>query len=417
MSGFLPLFVSLLFFIVLFGYINERFFKFSYEIALMLFSMIASVLVLGITYLTDSNFLLLLVENMHPVNIEDFLMDGALCFMLFAGCCHMRLSDFKEQVKAVSVLSFICTLLGAVFYGLAFYGLSVLLNLGLSLPVCLMFGSIVSPTDPIAATSILNRFGLPKKTGFLIEGESLLNDGVGVAIFVCFSGYVSVQDAHSSFFDVLIHQLFGAIVIGAAVTAACFWFFKHVKNSKIRIFSSLLAVSLSYLVCQYTECSGAIASVVCGVLYSTFRESSDDESVRYSPIFDNSWETLDSFLNSVLYVIMGFSMISVFQTPHALIIATLAVICNFIGRAGSVYLCTYMISPLPDNFSKKGFTALFTWGGLRGGLCIALAMSTKDMVSAEVFNILMGGTYTLVFFTTVVQGLTLKKVYAKIQHD
>ena len=103
--------------------------------------------------------------------------------MLFAASCHMKLSDFRQQARQVTVLAFVCTLLGALFYGGMFYGVSMLLGLNLSLPVCLMFGSIIAPTDPIAATSILAKFGLPDKISFLIQGESLLNDGVGVALF------------------------------------------------------------------------------------------------------------------------------------------------------------------------------------------------------------------------------------------
>ena len=115
-------------------------------------------------------------------------MDGVLCFMLFAGSCHMKLLSFKKHAKIISLLAIGATFLGAVFYGLLFYGASVLLHLGVPLPVCLMFGSITAPTDPIAATSILKKFNLPEQIGFIIEGESLLNDGVGVALFVCFSG-------------------------------------------------------------------------------------------------------------------------------------------------------------------------------------------------------------------------------------
>ncbi len=418
MSGFLPLFVTLLLVIVLFGYINERFFKLSYEIALMFFSMIASVLLWVTAFFFDGGASYKIIERLQPVNIESFLMDGALCFMLFAGSCHMKLSDFKEQAKAVSILSFLCTFLGAVIYGGAFYALSKLCSIEIPFYVCLLFGSIVSPTDPIAATSILNKFGLPKKTGFLIEGESLLNDGVGVAIFVCFSGLVSTQvSASGNFFDVMVHQLFGAMIIGACVTGACYWIFKNVASDNIRIFSSLLAVSASYLLCQYLNCSGAIASVVCGVLYSTFRESSDDPSIKDIPTFDNSWQTLDAFLNSVLYVILGFSIISILNMPNAIAISLIAIICNLIGRGLSVFLCTHFMLPLPDNFSKKGFTVLLTWGGLRGGLCIALAMSTRNMLDADTFHMIMGGTYALVFFTTVAQGLTLKRIYARLRHS
>ncbi|MCR5085353.1 MAG: sodium:proton antiporter [Succinivibrionaceae bacterium] len=415
-SGFLELFVTLLTLIVAFGYVNERFFHLSHEIALMLFSMVVSVLLILGASLYSQEIAREFAARLQPVNIENFLMNGALCFMLFAGSCHMRLSDFKSQMKAVSILSFIATLLATVIYGLAFYGLTQLCGIEISLPVCLLFGSIVSPTDPIAATSILNKFGLPRVTGFLIEGESLLNDGVGVALFVCLSGLVTSQSGGGNFFDIMIHQVFGAATVGVLVTAVCYWVFKNSRSDSLRVFSSLLAVSLSYIACQELDCSGPIASVVCGVMFSTFRESSPDPGIKDLPAFDGCWSILDSFLNSVLYVILGSSIIYVMNMPNAVTIALLAIACNLIGRGGSVMACTFMMSPLPDGFSRKGFTTLLTWGGLRGGLCIALAMSTKEMVDPNTYNMVMGGTYTLVFFTTVVQGLTLRRVYARIAH-
>ena len=183
MEGFLPQVVCLLLFIVLFGLLNERVLHLTYEIALMLSATCAGViLLLGTAFMSDTPIQKVLA-HLHPINIESFLLDGALCFMLFAGSCHIRINDFKTQARAVSVLAIITTILGALFYGLCFYGAALLFNLPFSLPVCLLFGSIIAPTDPIAATSILCNFGLPHRTRFLIEGESLLNDGVGVALF------------------------------------------------------------------------------------------------------------------------------------------------------------------------------------------------------------------------------------------
>ena len=345
------------------------------------------------------------------------MMKGVLCFMLYAGSCHMKLKDFNRLKRPIAILSILATLLGAIFYGGLFYLLSSVLNLGFTLPVCLMFGSIVAPTDPIAATSILNKFGLPKDISFLIESESLLNDGVGVALFVCFSGMVTATES-AGFFTVLFRELFGAVAVGIVVTAVCFHIFYRTEDVGRQIFCSILSVSLAYVICEKLEFSGAIASVVCGVLYSALRNHFELKGkVWHLEDFDTFWGILDNMLNSILYVILGLSFINILRTPYVIAVAAGAIICNLLGRGGSVAICSLIMGPIPDGFKKWDFIKLMTWGGLRGALCIALAMSTKPMIPGKTYAIIMGGTYAVVAFTTIIQGMTMKKVYNGIKKE
>ena len=401
--------------IVVLGFFNERVTKLTYEISLMLFSIVFGILVLfGGAYITDESVLGIL-QNAESFNIYDFLMDGVLCFMLFAGSCHMKLEDFEKQARPTAVLAILATLLGAVFYGLLFFAGARLLGLSFSLPVCLMFGSIVAPTDPIAATSILNKFGLPKTISFLIEGESLLNDGVGVALFAFFSSLVSAEGS-SDFLAIMAREICGAVIVGVVVTFVCSPFFTKTTDSPRQIFTSLLVVSLSYLLCDIFEFSGAIACVVCGVLLSTIRSH---QSHIGKPMdladFDTFWSIIDNLLNSMLYVMLGISFAHILQMPRVILISIIAIVCNLIGRAGSLAVSTLFLGPIPDGYDKKSFIALLTWGGLRGGLCIALAMSTISMIDKETYHIILGGTYAIVFFTTVIQGLSMTSVYHKIE--
>ncbi len=415
MGNFLTLAVLLLLLVVLLGFFNEKVTKLTYEISLMLFSVIVGGVLLLVYAFTNDTTARDVLEDISLFNIEDFLMDGVLCFMLFAGSCHMKLKDFVRLKRQVGVLSFLCTFLGAIFYGLLFYGASCLLNLSFSLPMCLMFGSIVAPTDPIAATSILNKFGLPKDTGFLVEGESLLNDGVGVALFVCFSSMVT-GTSEGGFFSIMIREIAGALIIGSVVTFVFFGIFKHTSDESRRIFISLLMVSLAYVLCEVFSCSGAIASVVCGVLFSTLRHREEKAGNEMKlENFDGFWGVIDCLLNSVLYVILGLSFIRIMQMPMVIILSVIAILCNFAGRFSSLFASTFFMGELPDGYGKIGFSTLFTWGGLRGGLCIALAMSASSMVPSEIYHIVLGCTYAIVFFTTVIQGLTMKKVYEKIR--
>lgn len=415
MNDFLPYVVGIMLLIVALGFFNERKTKLTYEIALMLFSIVIGAILLVAYMIMKDHDTSVLLKSVIDFDLEDYLMKGVLCYMLFAGSCHMRLGDFGKQKRQITVLSIFATLFGALLYGGAFYLISAALKLGLSLPVCLMFGSIVSPTDPIAATSILNKFGLPEDISFLIESESLLNDGVGVALFVCFSGMVTATGG-AGFFTVFFRELFGAVLVGVVVTALCFFVFYKTGEASRHIFVSILAVSLAYLLCEIFDFSGAIASVVCGVLFSALRNYFQDLGKKWQlDEYDIFWNVADNLLNSVLYVILGLSFIIILGTPYIFIVSIGAIICNLIGRSVSVGICTYFMGPIPSGYNRSNFIKLMTWGGLRGALCIALAMSTKPMIPNETYRIILGGTYAIVAFTTIVQGLTMTRVYDRIK--
>ncbi len=416
MIGFLGKFVFLLAFVVLLGYFNEKVTKLTHEISLMLFSFLAGsvFLVIGTAFGNISSVQVFL-EQVQVFDLEMFLVKGVLCFMLFAGSCHMRLADLKKYAKGVTVLAVGATFLGAVFYGLLFYGASYFLGMHMPLPVCLMFGSVVAPTDPIAATSILKKFNLPSGIGFTIEGESLFNDGVGVALFVCFSGLVTAQENGGVLF-VLFKELFGAILVGCVVTVICFLIFSRTRDEARQIFTSLLAVSMSYLLCDVLGFSGAIASVVCGILFSALRDWQEQKGMPMElQQFDSFWEILDNLLNSVLYVILGLSFLHILQMPDVFLLSLVAIAANLLARSGSLGISVLFLRELPDGYDRGSFIKLLTWGGLRGGLSVALAMSTRSMLDENTYYIVLGCTYAIVFFTTIVQGLTMKRVYQGIE--
>ena len=414
MNNFFLLSCVLIGMVVLIGFFNEKVTRLTNEIALMLFATIIGCIITLVWSSMKNMTVKELLNSIQVFNLEEYLMHGVLCFMLFAGACHLRLNEFVRHARQVSVLAFVCTLLGALLYGFLFYLISLIVRLNLSLAVCLMFGSIIAPTDPIAATSILKKFGLPKQTGFLMEAESLLNDGVGVALFVCFSSVVSTGSG-SPFLSVMLREILGAVVLGSAVMGLCWLIFHHTEDIHRKIFVSLFAVSLSYLLCEKAGCSGPIACVVAGLCFSKLRERAErNQRIENLELFDDFWETLDVFFNSLLYIMLGLSFMRIMLMPRVGLLSLLAVLLNFFSRFGSLWAGTWLLGPLPDGYDRTRFSTLFTWGGLRGGLSVALAMSTAAMLSSEDYYIVLGCTYAIVFFTTVIQGLTVKRVYERL---
>lgn len=393
-----------------FDLINEKFLHLTVEISLLLQSAIIALVFFLLKKNGIFHFHSRIINYLSDFDLNEYLVKGVLCLMLFSGATHINFHKLKENARAITVFSFLSTFLSAVIYGGLFYLVLPLIGMKVSLSICLLFGAIVSPTDPIAATGILPKLGLPKRTGLIIEAESLFNDGVGVALFVCFLHMVS-HDAGESFCYVLFKELLGGVGVGLILSAITFYFFRISRDEHRQIFFSLGTVIGAYAISEMLNVSCAIAAVTCGIFYSSCVDKYEIHNHNYE-IF---WDVIDNLLNRVLYIIIGFYVIYVLEMPHRIPLAILTIVINFIARFLGVYLVTFVAGELPDNFSKLRFSTLLTWGGLRGGLCLAMALSTYIRLPREDYLAITGCVYILVFFTTVIQGLTIGKVYEKIK--
>lgn len=401
--------VAVIAIIIVVNFIKEKCFNsVPVEIALMITGVILG---LGVWVLRVKFGIVEDVVNPGDFFLDDYLMNGVLCFMLFAGASRLRFGALKTELTLVTALSLLTTVLTAFFYGGLFYGVLQLFGIDLGIQYCLLLGAIIGPTDPIAAMSILHKIGLPEETALVIEGESLFNDGVGVAVFVVMSGIVTGH-ANGNFLSIMARELFGAMGIGIICSLIGYFFFAETKDCYARVSSSIMAVGAAYIFSTILECSGAIASVVVGIFFATRVANLEDIVGHEFLVFRTFWSAVDIVLNNMLYVMIGLSIINVRPTPHMVHYVLAALVMNLVARYLGVYIVAYMFKKkLPDGYTPVPFTNLLTWAGLKGGLCVALAMGTHQIVAGTVFNVLMVCTMAIVLFTTCVQGMTVGRVY------
>ena len=251
MDNFLVYLVAILFLTVMVTLFNDKVTKMPTEIALLLFSLVVGVILkilLGGGFVTDSGRMMGAIGTFR---LDKVLMDGLLCFMLFTGASELKLPSLVHNFKPICLLALLTTIIASVFYGLLFWGVTALLGIEMNFTLCVLLGSIVSPTDPIAATGILNKMGLTTNITAVMEGESLFNDGTGVALFI-FMKNLYEDTKQSNFFVVMGRELFGAILVGIVVSLVFSFLVKATEDPIKHILISLLSVALCYTICE--EC-------------------------------------------------------------------------------------------------------------------------------------------------------------------
>ncbi len=410
--------ILILLMIVMIGVANERLFHLQGDIALILFSLIICGGIYGISCLPGlSDF----SDSLHKIGnfgFEQYLIDTVLCFMLFAGAGKVNMHKFKQNIKTISLLALLSTVVSSVLYGLLFFGIMKLTGIDMDLFTCILLGCIVSPTDPIAATGILNKLGLSKNVTVVIESESLFNDGTGVALFVFIQSLVT-HSGESNFFVVMLKEVIGAFAVALIISFLMTGLMKLTRDPVRHIMISALSVSLIYVVCEYFGFSGVIASVVCGMYFAAARAGMErrllveDVHNRY----EDFWEVVESILNAVLFVMIGISLLDLEFSPVILLLIPAAIVLAVVSRLGGVLFSGLLIGrkKMPGNYNLTEFVLLMTWCALRGGLSLALAMSTKDILSPDIYLIVMNVVYITIFYTVILQGLTIKKMYFGIE--
>ncbi|MDR3370770.1 sodium:proton antiporter [Rhodoferax sp.] len=394
----------------LLAYVNHRFIGLPTAIGVMVAALLMSLGLVGLDWAGIDYGLRDYEESLlRSIDFSDVLMQGMLSLLLFAGALHVDLSELKAYRWQVGALAVVSTVLSTLAVG--FGSWLVLPWVGLDLPLiyCLLFGALISPTDPIAVMGILKTAGAPKELELVIAGESLFNDGVGVVLFSLLLGMLASGSAPTvgHGLELLAREAGGGLLFGLVLGYATFWLLKSVDNYQVEVMLTLASVTGGYALASHLHVSGPLAMVVVGLIVGNGGRAlaMSDTTRHYVDLF---WELIDEILNAVLFVLIGMEVLLVSFSINILLAAGVAMAVTLLGRALTVGL---PVSLLHGPFRlPKGSGWVLTWGGLRGGISVALALSLPP---GSERNIVLALTYCIVVLSILGQGLTIGWVVRK----
>lgn len=392
-----------------FAYLNTRFLKLPDAIGIMVGSLGFSLLLLAL-HAVQPTWFALVRQAVAGIDFDRVLFDVLLSMLLFAGAFHTDAAQLRVERRSVMLFALVGTLLSTFFIGTGLYGLSRWLQLDLGYPLCLLFGSLISPTDPIAVLGILARFKLPESVKTNIVGESLFNDGVGVVVFATIYELVLGRDLGAGGIGWLfVQEAGGGIVFGLGLGYVLYRLLRSINHYQTEVLLTLAAVVGGYLLAQHLHVSGPLAMVVAGLLVGD-RARQDAMSEETEEYVDKFWELLDVILNALLFVLIGIELLVIeFQSSYWLISALVV---------GLVLLARYLAVWLPYRLARRWLILdrnaplMMTWGGLRGGISVALALSISNAVPHK--GLIVAITYAVVLFSVIGQGLTLERLIRRL---
>jgi CPA1 family monovalent cation:H+ antiporter len=394
----------------LFSYVNYRTVGLPTTVGVMVISMLVSLGIAGMGAFGLGAVQRQSTEILRGIDFNKTLLHGMLSFLLFAGALHIKLDELSGQKWAVALLATAGVLSSTFIVG----GLSWLLLKVLGIPIpfihCLLFGALISPTDPVAVLGILKTVGIPKSLEIKIAGESLFNDGIGVVVFVILLelavGGTDVTARRALY--LFLTETVGGAALGLLAGFLAYVMLKRVNNYQVEVIITLALVMGGYALADNLHASGPIAMVVAGLLIGNQGRAFAMSDVTREHL-DAFWELVDEILNALLFLLIGLE-IQVIPFDRGYVIAGIAAIgVALLARWASVGLTIGALRPL-RSFSP-GAVRILTWGGLRGGISVALALSLPLGPHRDVILVM---TYIVVVFSIIVQGLSLRKIVNRI---
>ncbi|MBH0059296.1 sodium:proton antiporter [Pseudoalteromonas sp. SWXJZ94C] len=392
-------------------YVNHRFIGLPTTIGVMVISMLLSIGAIFLGFLGFDDLIDYEVSLLDQLDFTEVLLDGMLSMLLFAGALHVNVSDLKRYKLPIGILACLGTLLSTVIIAGALYFVLPLLGFNLSFIWCLLFGALISPTDPIAVMGILQSAGAPKSIETVIAGESLFNDGIGVVIFVLLLGILSSGDIPTTYYvaHTLAVEAGGGIVFGLVLGGILYYLLKSIDSYQEEVLLTLAGVIGGYALASHWHLSGPLAMVMMGLMVGNHGRSMamSDKTRHYVDLF---WELIDEILNAILFVLIGLEVVMIAYSGNLFVAAGLAIIIALLARLIVVGVTTTTFGNqlgLP-----AGAWKVLTWGGLRGGISVALVLQLPNGTERD---ILLALTYAVVVFSILVQGLSIGKVAKSIR--
>lgn len=389
-----------------FYYANLRWLKLPSTIGVMLIALISSIILV----VTGKIFPHTFEEFQGLISGIDFtevLMGAMLNFLLFAGAIHINLKDLKEQRAPVMVFSTVSVLLSTFIVGSLLYYAVPLLGFELPFLYCLLFGALISPTDPIAVLGILKTANVPKSLETKIAGESLFNDGVAVVVFAVLMKLASGSDFDLTFTNIswlLIKEAVGGLAVGFGLGLLASKAMRNVDDYKVSVLITMAVVMGGYLIAHGIHISGPLTMVAAGLVIGNYGKRTAMSPVT-KDYLGKFWELVDEIMNALLFLFIGFELLLIPEIMAYWKVAAVAVLVVLIARFLAIWIPTKII-PFKKKFDRNTIHIL-TWGGLRGGVSIALAISVSSREYAE---IIIATTYFVVIFSILVQGLTIGRL-------
>lgn len=348
-----------------------------------------------------------LVES---IDFSELLMQGMLSLLLFAGALHVDLSQLRAYRWQVASLAVIGTTLSTLFIGFGLWQLLSWTNLDLPLSYCLVFGALISPTDPIAVMGILKSAGAPSNVELVISGESLFNDGVAVVLFSLILAMIASGEAPSvnAASQLLLEEAGGGALLGAIVGYITYRMLKSIDSYQEEVLITLAAVLGGYALAAHLHVSGPLAMVVMGLIVGnqgrTYAMSAQTEKS-----LDMFWELIDEILNAVLFVLIGLEVVLINFSNPLIITGLMVIVLTLVSRLLTVGL---PIAILGKRFRlPEGAWSVLTWGGLRGGISVALALSLPP---GEARDVVVSLTYLVVVFSILIQGMSIGRLVKRV---
>ena len=402
----------------LFGYINHRWLGLPHAIGIVVIALLASLGAIALDAIFPAWALQQSVRAvLADLDFYDVLMNGMLSFLLFAGALHVSLGDLLSRKWAIGSMATVGVLMSTFMVGFAVYGISSLLGIAIPLTYCLVFGALIAPTDPVAVLGILKTVKVPQSLEAKIAGESLFNDGVGVVVFIIMAAIATGGGGHGGEIGALeIIRLFaqealGGAALGLATGYIAYRAMKSIDEHNLEVLITLALVMVTYGIAAALHLSGPIAVVIAGLLIGNHgtRLAMSDKTRDHVHKF---WSLVDEIMNSALFLLIGFEVFALSISGNVVVLMIIAIPLVLAARFISVAMPLTLLS-LKRDFTT-GAIPVLTWGGLRGGISVALALSLPE---SPIKDTILAVTYGVVIFSIVVQGLTVKAVVKRVVRE